>query len=163
MCRCIKVFTPCAAVYHKPHLQYSQSLDIKFKKKKKYWNQIPDSNPHTDWGICKREDKRQKPDVDPKFTTEEWALMPSLDGGRLDTDEPFCWEKFEPSFIIPPPRPSLHTSKSSGLHLSTGVVQSLNMSPPPAPQLQMPSEIIYRAELALSSFFFFCFGLFFLI
>lgn len=146
MCCCVKVFTPCAAVYHRAHLQYSKSLDIQFKKKK-YWNQIPDSNPHTDWGICKREDKRQKPDVDPKFTTEEWALMPSLDGGRLDTDEPFCRQKFEPSFIIRPAPPSLHTSKSSGLHLSSRAEFEHVTPPPPPPQLQMPSEIIYRAEI----------------
>lgn len=55
--------------------------------------------------------------MDPNFTTEGWALTSSLDSRRLDTDEPFCWQKFEPSSII-------LSIQSSGLHLLVIKLQS---------------------------------------
>lgn len=81
--------------------------------------------------------------MDPKFTTEGWALTPSLDSGRLDTDEPFCRQKFEPSSIIP----SIQKFRPSFVGYQTAESCRVWTCHPSA-AIVMPFLIIYRKEIA---------------
>lgn len=114
----------CATICDKSHIHtYSICKAWKWDDKF-YWNQVPDSHPHVDWGICKREDKRQ-----------DWMWIqnsPQKDEllRRLSTADGLTPMSLLPTEIWAQLYNPLHPKVQAFICWlqNCGVVQSLNMS-----------------------------------